>query len=258
MSAFIMVFLFLITRLYQYCTTQIFNDYERASGGRCFLDINRRLLTALLVMYTIKKSIDGKDLSLKNICVFSGSNMGIRPEYQQAARDLGEELVARGLGLVYGGASVGLMGVIANTVLAGGGEVIGVIPRALFRREIAHKQLTTLHEVGSMHERKALMADLSAGFIALPGGFGTFDELFEITTWAQLGLHTKPIGLLNTLGYFLPLLTLVNHATTEGFIPAFHADILLQYDNPADLLDSFATYSPSANRSKWTDVPPER
>jgi uncharacterized protein (TIGR00730 family) len=195
---------------------------------------------------------------LKNICVFSGSNMGIRPEYQQAARELGQELVARGLGLVYGGASVGLMGAVANTVLAEGGEVIGVIPRALFRREVAHKQLTTLHEVSSMHERKALMADLSDGFIALPGGFGTFDELFEITTWSQLGLHTKPIGLLNAKGYFLPLLALVNHATTEGFISAFHADILLHSDNPADLLDRFASYSPSAILSKWTDILPER
>lgn len=184
--------------------------------------------------------------------------MGIRPEYQQAARALGQELVARGLGLVYGGASVGLMGVVANTVLAEGGEVIGVIPRALFRQEVAHQHLTTLHEVGSMHERKALMADLSHGFIVLPGGFGTFDELFEITTWAQLGLHTKPIGLLNTVGYFLPLLTLVNHATAEGFIPAFHADILLHNDNPADLLDRFALYRPSAMQPKWTDLPPER
>ena len=194
---------------------------------------------------------------MHRICVFSGSNTGKRQEYQQAARDLGQELIARDLGLVYGGASVGLMGVIADTVLAGGGEVIGVIPRALFRREVAHKNLTTLHEVGSMHERKALMADLSDGFIALPGGFGTFDELFEITTWAQLGLHTKPIGLLNVAGYFTPLLTMVDHAVTEGFIPPDHAHILLKSASPGDLLDSFAAYTPLSDQAKWQDIPPE-
>ena len=194
---------------------------------------------------------------MHRICVFSGSNTGKRQEYQQAARDLGQELIARGLGLVYGGASVGLMGVIADTVLAGGGEVIGVIPRALFRREVAHEHLTTLHEVGSMHERKALMADLSDGFIALPGGFGTFDELFEITTWAQLGLHTKPIGLLNVAGYFTPLLTMVSHAVTEGFIPPNYTHILLNSTSPADLLDSFAAYAPLSDQAKWLDIPPE-
>lgn len=194
---------------------------------------------------------------MHRICVFSGSNTGKRKEYQQAARDLGQELIARGLGLVYGGASVGLMGVIADTVLAGGGEVIGVIPRALFRREVAHEHLTTLHEVGSMHERKALMADLSDGFIALPGGFGTFDELFEITTWAQLGLHTKPIGLLNVAGYFTPLLTMVSHAVREGFIPPNHAHILLNSTSPADLLDSFAAYAPLSDQGKWLDISPE-
>src|SRR2546423_12186279 len=164
---------------------------------------------------------------MNRICVFCGSNAGARPEYRKAAVELAEALADQRLGLVYGGASVGLMGVIADTVLARGGEVIGVIPRALFRREVAHDHLTTLHEVGSMHERKALMADLSDGFIALPGGFGTFDELFEITTWAQLGLHTKPIGLLNVAGYFTPLLTMVSHAVTEGFLPPNHAHILL-------------------------------
>src|SRR5437016_11451637 len=181
---------------------------------------------------------------MHRICVFSGSNTGKRQEYQQAARDLGQELIARGLGLVYGGASVGLMGVIADTVLAGGGEVIGVIPRALFRREVAHEHLTTLHEVGSMHERKALMADLSDGFIALPGGFGTFDELFEITTWAQIGLHSKPIGVLDVAGYFAPLFALIVHASTEGFIPAAHQSILMREDDPATLLDRVAAYTP--------------
>ncbi|HLQ30922.1 MAG TPA: TIGR00730 family Rossman fold protein [Ktedonobacteraceae bacterium] len=195
---------------------------------------------------------------MRRICVFSGSNMGVRQEYGEAARELGRELVARGLGLVYGGASVGLMGVVADSVLAGGGEVIGVLPRALFRSEVAHKHLTALHEVGSMHERKALMADLSDGFIALPGGFGTFDELFEITTWSQLGLHMKPIGLLDVAGYFTPLLAMVKHASIEGFIPSSYEDMLLHRDNAADLLDCFATYTPSTSSPKWTEMPPER
>lgn len=196
---------------------------------------------------------------MQRICVFAGSNLGKRPEYQQAARDLGQELVARKLGLVYGGASVGLMGIVADTVLAAGGEVIGVLPRALFRREVAHPHLTELHEVGSMHERKALMADLADGFIALPGGFGTFDELFEITTWAQLGLHTKPVGMLNVANYYAPLLALVAHAAAEGFIPPIHTRILLHADNAATLLDSFAVYGPPVSPSNTgIDLPPER
>src|SRR5260370_39829315 len=148
---------------------------------------------------------------MRRICVFAGSNVGVRPEYSEAARALGRELVKRGLGLVYGGASVGLMGVLENTVLAEGGEVIGVMPRGLFRREVPHMGLTEMHEVNSMHERKALMADLADGFIALPGGFGTFDELFEITTWAQIGLHSKPIGVLDVAGSFAPLIALIVH-----------------------------------------------
>ncbi len=195
---------------------------------------------------------------MHRICVFAGSNLGKRPEYQQAAQALGQALITRGLGLVYGGASVGLMGVVADSVLAAGGEVIGVLPRALFRREVAHTHLTELHEVSSMHERKALMADLADGFIALPGGLGTFDELFEITTWAQLGLHTKPVGLLNVAGYYTPLLALIAHAATEGFIPPGHARLLLHENNVAALLDSFEHYMPAANPSKWMDLPPER
>ncbi len=194
---------------------------------------------------------------MQRICVFAGSNYGNRPEYRQAAQALGQELAARGLGLVYGGAGVGLMGVIADTVLARGGEVIGVIPRGLFKREIAHSGLTQLHEVGSMHERKALMADLADGFIALPGGFGTFDELFEITTWAQLGLHNKPIGLLDVAGYFTPLLALITHASTEGFIPPRHTGIILHESTPSALLDRFASYAPLTGVDKWTDTPPE-
>lgn len=195
---------------------------------------------------------------MHRICVFSGSNLGVRPEYTEAAIALGQELVARGLGLVYGGSSVGLMGVVAGAVLVSGGEVIGVLPRGLFQREVAHQHLTELHEVSSMHERKALMSDLADGFIALPGGFGTFDELFEIITWAQLGLHTKPVGLLNAANYFEPLLALVRHATGEGFIPPRHASLLLHENSPARLLDRFAAYTPPARSPKWTELPPER
>src|SRR5579884_3360177 len=172
---------------------------------------------------------------MRRICVFAGSSRGNRLEYTRAADSLGRELVARDIGLVYGGASVGLMGVVADSVLAAGGEVIGVLPKGLFLREVAHAGLTQLHEVGSMHERKALMADLADGFIALPGGLGTFDELFEITTWAQIGLHRKPIGLLNVENYFAPLLALVAHAAREGFVPASHARLLLRAETPAAL-----------------------
>lgn len=174
---------------------------------------------------------------MKQICVFAGSRLGARPEYEQAACDLGRELVARGFGLVYGGASVGMMGAIANTVLACGGNVTGVLPKGLFESEKPHHGLTHLYEVGSMHERKALMADLSDGFIALPGGFGTFDELFEITTWAQIKIHTKPIGLLNSMNYFDPLLSLIKHMAKEDFIAPAHIALLQCQPTAAALLD---------------------
>ena len=195
---------------------------------------------------------------MRRICVFSGSNLGNRSAYKEAAQALGLAMVERGLGLVYGGASVGLMGVIADTVLAGGGEAIGVIPRNLFRSEVGHGGLTQLLEVNSMHERKALMADLADGFIALPGGYGTFDELFEIITWAQLGLHTKPVGLLDVAGYFAPLLALITHASTEGFIPAKHANIVIHEESPVAMLDRFAAYHPTIDTNKWSELPPER
>jgi uncharacterized protein (TIGR00730 family) len=214
--------------------------------------------TTFLFLYTSFVLLRKKVASMRRICVFTGSNLGVRPEYQQAARAFAQEMVARGLGLVYGGASVGLMGVMADTILAEGGEAIGVIPHGLFRREVPHTGLTEMHEVGSMHERKALMADLADGFIALPGGFGTFDELFEIVTWAQLGLHSKPIGLLDVAGYFVPLLALVVHASTEGFIPEVHQGILMHEESPAALLDRFADYRPSVSVTKWTELPPER
>lgn len=195
---------------------------------------------------------------MRRICVFAGSKQGVRPEYEQAARTLGQALVARGLALVYGGASIGLMGIIADEVIAQGGEAIGVLPKGLFIREVAHPGLTRLHEVGTMHERKALMADLSDGFIALPGGFGTFDELFEITTWAQIGIHSKPVGLLNVRSYFDPLLALVEHASQEGFISRLHTRILLTRTDPGELLDEFSSFSPLEGPPKWAEAPPER
>lgn len=195
---------------------------------------------------------------MKRICVFAGSNPGNRPEYSEAARALGQELVARGLSIVYGGGSVGLMGVIADTVMAAGGEVVGVMPRGLFRREVAHANLTTLYEVDSMHERKFLMSDLADGFIALPGGFGTFDELFEITTWSQIGLHNKPIGLLDVAHYFQPLLALVTHASEEGFIPPKHVGLLIVQENVSALLDYMQNFTPQVREEKWTELPPER
>jgi uncharacterized protein (TIGR00730 family) len=192
---------------------------------------------------------------MRNICVYAGSNPGVRQEYAQTARELGVELVRRGLGLVYGGGRVGLMGILAEAVTAAGGEVIGVMPSALFPREVAYTAGTRFYEVKSMHERKALMADLSDGFIALPGGYGTYDELFEIMTWAQLGLHAKPVGLLNVANFFDPLLALIAHSATEGFISSRHSAFVLQQTTPAALLDSFAAYQPVASGSKWSELP---
>lgn len=192
---------------------------------------------------------------MRRICVYAGSNPGVRQEYIQAARDLGQELATRGLGLVYGGGRVGLMGVLAESVTAAGGEVTGVMPSALFPREVAYTSGTKFYEVKSMHERKALMADLSDGFIALPGGYGTYDELFEMVTWAQLGLHSKPVGLLNIAHFFDPLLALIEHTSREGFISPLHAALVLQKETPGELLDSFAAYVPVSSGSKWTELP---
>ncbi len=194
---------------------------------------------------------------MRRICVFAGSSVGKRAEYARAAAALGKELAARDIGLVYGGASIGLMGVLADNVLAAGGEAIGVLPKGLFLREVAHAGLSELHEVGSMHKRKALMADLADGFIALPGGLGTFDELFEITTWAQIGLHRKPIGLLNVDDYYAPLLALVEHAIAEGFIPEGQSSLLLRAADPATLLDEMAHARP-ARPPIWKESLPER
>ncbi|MGV3773451.1 MAG: TIGR00730 family Rossman fold protein [Verrucomicrobiales bacterium] len=181
---------------------------------------------------------------MKRICVFCGSNSGSNPQYAEVARELGTELTRRGIGLVTGGGHIGLMGVVADATLAAGGEVIGVIPEALQARELAHHGLTQLHVVPSMHARKAMMAELSDGFIALPGGFGTFEEFCEVLTWAQLGLHAKPCGILNVLGYYNPLLQMFNHAAAEQFLPSQHRSLALEGKSPKELLELMQHYKP--------------
>ena len=174
---------------------------------------------------------------MRRICIFCGSQVGTNGLYRQAATALGQLLVRHGYGLVYGGGHVGLMGVIADAVLASGGEVIGVIPESMVARELAHTGLTQLQVVSGMHARKARMAELADAFIALPGGYGTFEELFEVITWAQLGMHRKPIGLLNVAGYFNALKALVDQAITEGFIRAEHQHLLTMADDANTLLE---------------------
>lgn len=174
---------------------------------------------------------------MHRVCVFCGSNEGGRPAYADSARALGRLLVERGLGLVYGGGNVGLMGVVADAVLAAGGEVVGVIPHALMAREIGHPGVTTMHVVDSMHERKALMAEHADAFIALPGGVGTFEELFEAITWTQLGLHAKPCGILNVEGFYDDLLRFLDRAWAEGFIKPDTRAIVKAGADPAALLD---------------------
>ena len=191
---------------------------------------------------------------MKRVCVFLGSNPGNKPEYLKAAQDMGKELARRGITTVYGGSNVGLMGALANAALAVGGEVIGVIPEALQRKEIAHTGLTEQHIVGSMHERKALMAELSDAFIALPGGMGTLEELCEMLTWAQLGFHKKPCGLLDVDGYYAHLNAFLDNAVTQGFIHTGHRAMLLSDKTPGALLDQFGSYvAPVVN--KWIERP---
>jgi hypothetical protein len=185
--------------------------------------------------------------------VFAGSSSGTRLEYRSAALELGHLLAARGIGLVYGGAHVGLMGAVADAVLARAGHVTGVIPRALVEKEVAHSGLTELRIVTSMHERKALMADLADAFIALPGGLGTFEELLEIFTWHQLGLHAKPIGVLNVAGYYDPLLALLDHAVSERFLRSEQRQLLIVDTDPLSLIDRLCAFVPPAAQAKWID-----
>lgn len=189
---------------------------------------------------------------MERILVFCGSSPGRLPDYVDAARALGTELAARGLGLVYGGAEVGMMGAVADAVLAGGGEVTGVIPRMLLRKEVGHQGLTDLRVVETMHERKALMESLADGILALPGGFGTIEELFEILTWAQLGLHAKPVGLLNVAGYWDRLLSFLDHTVAERFLRDEQRRALLVADTAAAALDQLQSYQPVV-LDKWID-----
>jgi uncharacterized protein (TIGR00730 family) len=184
------------------------------------------------------------------VCVYAGSNFGNDPAYRAATEDLARTLAERGIGIVYGGAKVGLMGVLADTALAGEGEVIGVIPGDLVAREIAHQGLTDLHVVGTMHERKALMADLADAFVALPGGAGTLEELFEVYTWSQLGLHDKPMGVLNVRGYYDGLAALLDHAVREGFLREQHRAALHVAATAEELLEAFEGWTP-ARVAKW-------
>lgn len=187
---------------------------------------------------------------MKSLCVFCGSSDGARADYTDAAVAVGRELAHRGIRLVYGGAKVGLMGALADACLAAGGSVTGVMPTSLVEKEVAHDGLTDFHEVTSMHERKAKMADLSEGFIAMPGGAGTLEELFEVWTWGQLGYHEKPVAFLNIAGYYDPLLTFIDHAVTEKFLRRQHADMVLVDDDPAGLIEACRLYEPT-HVVKW-------
>jgi hypothetical protein len=187
---------------------------------------------------------------LRSLCVYCGSSPGFDPRYADVAAKLGALLAAEGIRLVYGGGAVGLMGVLADAVMAGGGEVIGVIPRGLFGREVGHEGLTELREVASMHERKQLMFELADGFVALPGGYGTLEELAEITTWSQLGIHSKPIALLNVAGFWQPLVNFVDSAVREGFVKERQRGLIVVVEEVSQLLDALAGYQVEAV-DKW-------
>ncbi len=189
---------------------------------------------------------------LAALCVFCGSSMGLRSAYAEAATELGALLAREGIQLVYGGGNVGLMGVVAKSCMESGGEVIGIIPRALFKKEHGNQEITRLEIVSSMHERKSRMSELSDGFVALPGGIGTFEELLEVLTWSQLGIHRKPVAVINVGGYFNPLLALLDNALDEGFLGAEHRGLLLVSDRPGDLVSNMRKLDihPAHNRSK--------
>jgi uncharacterized protein (TIGR00730 family) len=191
--------------------------------------------------------------TLRRLCVYAGSNAGARPEYAAAAAALAERMAARGIGLVYGGGKVGLMGVLADTILGAGGEAVGVMPQALVNREIAHTGLTKLEVVGSMHERKALMAELADGFVAVPGGIGTLEELVEVFTWSQLGIHANPCGVLDVAGFYAGLSDLLDHMVREGFLRAEPRAGLVAASEPGALLARLEAWEP-VTVSKWLDL----
>ncbi|HZF22025.1 MAG TPA: TIGR00730 family Rossman fold protein [Burkholderiales bacterium] len=190
---------------------------------------------------------------MRRVCVFCGSNAGARSEYAEAARTLAAVLVERKLGIVYGGGNVGLMGVLADAALAHGGEVIGVIPQSLLDKEVGHRGVTELLVVETMHERKALMNDLADAFIAMPGGFGTLDEFFEVLTWSQLGFHGKPCALLNVAGYYDRMLAMLDHAVTERLLRPAHRELVIADTDPLRLLHRLSAFSAAA-KGKWGEA----
>lgn len=191
---------------------------------------------------------------MKRVCVFAGSNPGNHPAFAEGAAQLGETLVSHGLELVYGGSQIGLMGVLANTVLKHNGTVIGVMPKGLFRGEVVHRGLTQLIEAKDMHARKAKMSELADGFIALPGGFGTFEEIFEVVSWGQIGIHQKPVGLLNIDNFYESLLEMVDRAIEAGFIPELQRDLIICEDDPETLMQKLKNYQPLAKVNKWSEL----
>ncbi|MFN2744376.1 MULTISPECIES: TIGR00730 family Rossman fold protein [Bacillus] len=190
---------------------------------------------------------------MKTVCVYSGSNMGANPEYRSKAAELGAYIAQKGIRLVYGGSRMGLMGVIADTVLENGGEVIGVMPKGLFKGEVVHQQLTELIEVEGMHQRKAKMSELADGFIAMPGGFGTFEELFEVLCWAQIGIHQKPIGLYNVNNYYEPLMQMLKYSIQEGFSNESHLQLIHASESPDELIGKMNDYHYPVLEKKWKD-----
>nr|WP_220184907.1 MULTISPECIES: TIGR00730 family Rossman fold protein [unclassified Thermoactinomyces] len=195
---------------------------------------------------------------VKNICVFAGSNPGRNPEYRDAAKSLGLVMAKSGLSLVYGGSSKGLMGIVADAVLENGGIAIGVMPAFLSRKELKHHHLTHFYETEGMHERKAKMGELSDAFVALPGGYGTFEEIFEVLSWAQLGIHQKPIGLLNAAGYFNPLLQLVEKGIDDGFIRPEYLDLFVCESDAEALVKKLFSYRPPKPVLKWEELAPQK
>src|SRR5437588_9121508 len=192
------------------------------------------------------RALASERMAISSLCVYCGSNRGSSPVFADAATSLGRLMASRGIGLVYGGGHVGLMGVVADAVLQGGGEAHGVITAALEAKEIAHRGLTSLHVVDTMHQRKAAMADRADCFVMLPGGFGTLDEFFEAVTWTQLGVHTKPCGILDVNGFFEPLLAHLTRAASDGFLRPEHRDIVIADSDPATLLDRMTAWTPTA------------
>ncbi|WP_437131813.1 TIGR00730 family Rossman fold protein [Bacillus atrophaeus] len=191
---------------------------------------------------------------MKTICVFAGSNPGVNEEYKRKAAELGAYMAEQEIGLVYGGSRVGLMGTIADTLMEHGGKAIGVMPSGLFSGEVVHQKLTELIEVNGMHERKAKMSELADGYIAMPGGFGTYEELFEVLCWSQIGIHQKPIGLYNVKGYFEPMMKMIKYSIQEGFSNESHLKLIHSSSRPAELIQQMRDYAYPILEKKWTEI----